>query len=64
MAFYSNEEFKAQVEDCIADGMTYLQAYQTVVEREREDEARYIQWLSEQQLADIEDNFYDDEYSY
>jgi hypothetical protein len=61
MAFYTTEEFKAQIEDCVADGMTYLQAYQTVVEREREEELRYQRWIADLQTEDIDSN---EEYSY
>lgn len=61
MAFYSTEEFKAQVEDCVADGMTYLQAYQTVLESEREEELRYQRWIADQQNIEVEDS---EEYSY
>lgn len=46
--FYSQEEFESQMDILIAQGMSYLQAYNTVRRREQQDALEYEQWLDAQ----------------
>ena len=43
--FYSQEEFESQMDELITQGMSYLQAFNTVRLREQHDAAEYEQWL-------------------
>lgn len=43
--FYSQEEFESQMDELITQGMSYLQAFNTVRLREQQDAAEYEQWL-------------------
>lgn len=46
--FYSQEEFESQMDELITQGMSYLQAFNTVRLREQQDAAEYEQWLDAQ----------------
>ena len=43
MAFYTNAEFRAQMDEYLEQGMTYVQAFNQVRENERLDEQAYRQ---------------------
>lgn len=47
MAFYSTQEFMAQMQECTEQGMSLVQAYQTVTEREQQEQALYQRWLED-----------------
>lgn len=50
MNFYTQEEFESQMVELMVDGVSRLQAYRTVCERERQDAQEYERWLDAQIL--------------
>lgn len=51
--FYSQEEFEAQMEELVMQGMSMLAAYNAVRRREQTDAAEYEQWLAAQLEEDV-----------
>lgn len=57
MSFYTNAEFRAQMDEYLEQGMTYVQAFNQVRENERLDEQAYRQSDIEIHQDDLA-NFY------
>ena len=47
MSFYSDEEFKAQLEELVVKGIGWADASAIVRQREVDDEKMYQQWLDQ-----------------
>ena len=46
--FYPREEFEAQMNELVAQGLDRIQAYKIVSQRELKDEQEYQKWLDVQ----------------
>jgi len=61
--FYSQEEFHAQLNDLIAQGLSVEEAGAVVEQNMYEDEQEYIKWLDEEnRVAEMNDNWYDEQF--
>lgn len=61
--FYSQDEFNSQMTDLLSKGWTWDAAYAQVRKNERADEAEYVEWRCQQDLA-VADNDYFDDYDF
>ena len=50
MNFYTQEEFESQMVELMVDGVSRLEAYRIVCDRERQDAQEYERWLDAQIL--------------
>jgi len=48
--FYTQEEFESQMVELMAEGVSRVEAFTIVSQREREDAAEYERWLDTQDL--------------